>query len=489
MRAVSVTDARIDPLPVLIIAAFLALLLLFPSWTVDDTYITLRYARNLVEHGQLVWNVGEAPVEGYTGILWTLLAAGALWAHLSPLVALNAVGLGSTLAMLYLIDRILLQLDANGQQRTLALALLAIGGSWWAIHAMSGLETMLYTALLLASTLLYLRRSAWLPLACLLAALTRPEGALVAVALAITDRWERPAPEEGVYIWPRGRNTWGWAIGWLAGFLLPGLGYYLWRWSYYGQLLPNTFYTKALGGQASWDHLFNFLIVAVIPLVIAWHHSEPTKTLWRRPLLITFGFVLGLLAVFYGQSELMMNYGNRFFVPYQPLIIAALAASWGKITWRSAGLAAYTLLSLIYLAGSATNCYYYAVMEREEHTAAAAWIADHAPADATLMVMVDAGLVPYRTNLRTIDAGGLNDAYLSHERDPQARADYLLNQQADIVLLATGDLGIAAANATRGELLADPRWIAGYHREQIFRRQLQFDYHQEVWVRNGTSLR
>lgn len=41
---------------------------------VDDAYITLRYARNLVEHGELVYNQGEA-VFGITTPLWSLCSS------------------------------------------------------------------------------------------------------------------------------------------------------------------------------------------------------------------------------------------------------------------------------------------------------------------------------------------------------------------------------------------------------------------------------
>ena len=41
----------------------------------DDAMISMRYARNLAEGHGLVWNPGEAPVEGYTNLLWTLWMA------------------------------------------------------------------------------------------------------------------------------------------------------------------------------------------------------------------------------------------------------------------------------------------------------------------------------------------------------------------------------------------------------------------------------
>ena len=40
----------------------------------DDGLIALRYARNLVEHRELVYNVGER-VEGFTSPLWVLLVS------------------------------------------------------------------------------------------------------------------------------------------------------------------------------------------------------------------------------------------------------------------------------------------------------------------------------------------------------------------------------------------------------------------------------
>ena len=52
-------------------------------WTLDDAYISFRYAENLVAGDGLVFNPGER-VEGYTNFLWVMGVA-----------ALNLVGLGS----------------------------------------------------------------------------------------------------------------------------------------------------------------------------------------------------------------------------------------------------------------------------------------------------------------------------------------------------------------------------------------------------------
>ena len=61
------------------------------AWVCDDSFISFRYAENLVSGHGLVYNVGER-VEGYSNLLWTLLVA--LWMRLGfdPIRAAQAMG-------------------------------------------------------------------------------------------------------------------------------------------------------------------------------------------------------------------------------------------------------------------------------------------------------------------------------------------------------------------------------------------------------------
>ena len=45
------------------------------TYTVDDSFITFRYAENLVRGWGLTFNHAPPRAEGYTSILWTLLMA------------------------------------------------------------------------------------------------------------------------------------------------------------------------------------------------------------------------------------------------------------------------------------------------------------------------------------------------------------------------------------------------------------------------------
>ena len=61
------------------------MLVLSPNWTVDDAYITFRYASNLAHHGQRTWNVGQDLIEGYAGVASPILLAGLIRISFSPI--------------------------------------------------------------------------------------------------------------------------------------------------------------------------------------------------------------------------------------------------------------------------------------------------------------------------------------------------------------------------------------------------------------------
>ena len=77
---------------------------MFLGIVMDDAYISFRYARNLVEHSQLVFNLGER-VEGYTNFLWTLLAALPHLFDASPLRWMPLIGLCCLAGLLILVVR------------------------------------------------------------------------------------------------------------------------------------------------------------------------------------------------------------------------------------------------------------------------------------------------------------------------------------------------------------------------------------------------
>ena len=249
--------------------ALLAYLAYISRFFVDDAFISFRYARNLLEGHGLVWNPGER-VEGYSNFLWILELA-AIWAvtGVPPedaarwlSVAYTAATLG---AMAWWAWR-LPGLRERGLIWWMALALLCSSATFALWTSAGGLETRQFTFfVLLAVAALTAHRGsrrglAVASLSLALASLTRPEGPLIAACCfawwaaqeAASASHERPG--SGARAWALGvirRMDWRGAL-WLAlPFALIVGAHFLWRFSYYGEWLPNTYYAKFV--RPWWD--------------------------------------------------------------------------------------------------------------------------------------------------------------------------------------------------------------------------------------------
>ncbi len=218
------------------------------SWFLtDDAFISFRYARNLLEGHGLVFNPGER-VEGYSNFLWVLELA-ALWGafglrpeHAAPW--LSTVFTAATLAaMLWWVAR-WPALPHRWLVAWMAMGLVCGSATFAVWTSGGGLETRQFTFLVvLAVVCLGLHRdrrpgllAASLCLA--LAALTRPEGPLVAACCF------------GWFAFQRRADTGRWRPDWRdlaslgAPFAAVVVAHYLFRYGYYGEWLPNTYHAK-----------------------------------------------------------------------------------------------------------------------------------------------------------------------------------------------------------------------------------------------------
>ena len=124
-------------------------------YQVDDAFISLRYARNLVEGNGLVFNPGER-VEGYSNFLWVMLAVAFMVVGAAPLAALKVVGTAAGLGAAWCTWRLGRRLFAGHRLGTAAawLALVLVGThSGLAVWSQGGLETNLFAFLMIGSVL------------------------------------------------------------------------------------------------------------------------------------------------------------------------------------------------------------------------------------------------------------------------------------------------------------------------------------------------
>jgi hypothetical protein len=174
----------------LMILALLARLIPGPR-TIDDAFITFRYARNIVHGMGFVYNAGEH-VLGTTTPLYTLwMAALSLVTHTEnyPILALvtNALADAVSTYLLYHLGRRL----SNSPLVGLAAALL------WAIAPMSvtfaigGMETSVFILLMLATFTAHLERRPYLTaVLAALSFLTRPDAVLIVALVFGQLLWE-----------------------------------------------------------------------------------------------------------------------------------------------------------------------------------------------------------------------------------------------------------------------------------------------------------
>ncbi|WP_437876708.1 hypothetical protein [Sorangium sp. So ce513] len=290
------------------------------SFTIDDAYISYRYARNLARGLGLVYNEGER-IEGYTNFLWTVLLAGGVTIGLDPDVLAKVLGglaaCGSLGALYLLADR----LRPLGAIPCIATWLFAssIVQSGYAVF---GLETPLFVLLVLAGTEMMLRerdRGTGFPYSGLvfgLAGLTRPEAPMF---LGI------PMLFLGLRFFGRQNLLRG------VVFAAPIALHMLWRHSYYGTWLPNTLSAKTgslaqqLAGGRHYlgeyvEHTWPVLLLALFGLCVAIVSRHRDALCVGALALAVAGYVLLV------GGDWMPYY--RFMSPFEPFcfLLAGLGA-------------------------------------------------------------------------------------------------------------------------------------------------------------------
>jgi arabinofuranosyltransferase len=274
------------------------------NFVTDDAYISFVFSRNFAEHGELVFNLGEQ-VEGYTNFLWTVVLGLLMMVGVEPEISSRVLGTVCALVTLYLVFRTMQR--AVGKQSPLAAvpSLLLACSSGFACWTSGGLETQLFTMLVAGALDAVVAshdepraiRRAGVFLA--LAAMTRPEGLLVAAVLGLVHlgNWAlRPQ---------RSIRDELFAAAWFLGIWAP---WFAWRYYYYGHLFPNTYYVKASGEWAN-PKLASEMLDNGIYYVWVW--VKQTRLLYALPLLViglvakprtprfVLGIACGVLAVVY----------------------------------------------------------------------------------------------------------------------------------------------------------------------------------------------
>lgn len=467
----------------------------------DDAYISFVYSRNFARGDGLVYNLIDAPVEGYSNFLWTLGAGLAMKFGVEDPAQL-AQGVGTAAAALVVVLTFLL-----GRRLGASSLLAGIAALFFALErtlvdeAVGGLETTTFVALVLGAVLLYLReprtRLATFggPTCLALASLTRPEAPFYFAALELRELFEARRRGEGLVAWVQS------SLPRWAPFLLIVGGHLAWRLSFYGELLPNTYYAKMTHSPLAWetgiDYVLQGLAYSGFFLLLL--------PLWSGRGMRRGGLFLAVLCLVF--SAYVLQVGGDFKLSFRYLLApmalwAALAAAAMGALDRAIRDADEELLPrwlapalLVLLSGyHVANERLYKpsaekmMAQRHEHLVGAGKLLDQMlPIDATIAVS-NAGRLPYFSQRDAIDMLGLNDhhiarqpvkplaeeAMVGHERGD---GKYVLDREPDAILFVTAcitaspikgvpqwrrQLGKMAFGTSEKEIVPDYRFINGY---------------------------
>jgi hypothetical protein len=395
---------------------------------VDDAMISMRYAQHLAQGHSLTWNIGEAPVEGFTNLGWMLYMA---FLHLFPIPAskISLVVMLTSLAILlaniaivYRISEILLPDSKYSPALAAIITAFYFPLVFWSLR---GMEVGLLTLLINFSILL---------------AFTKNKTVLISVvlALAILVRMDTfiAAALIVVYLFIKDKNS---AIIPAISIVVTTCAILMFQKIYFGDFLPTTYYQKVTG-FATLERIQHGILVfnqfATRDTLFLFFFSLAGLFFYKRSVqrnreaLLLLGIFLAQCAysIYIGgdYAEPETNAANRFITQGMPALIILFSWTTSRIlsdlntgqtqsalsTPKVNPAIPLALIVLIIISGEAWFNYSIdnAPLLKADirRVKLALHIAENTSPEAVIAVHA-AGQIPYYSQRTTIDLLGLND--------------------------------------------------------------------------------
>jgi arabinofuranosyltransferase len=447
--------------------ALLALLLhgLMFKFVIDDAFISFRYAKNLVDGHGLVFNPGYK-VEGYSNLSWVLLSALGQKLGIPALLFSRIAGTLSMAGLLLLLPDLATRLldrgtdqitTARNRHSGIAAQFLVASSGAMACWMLAGLETPLFAFLVVWGWHSALRRRPVLAgVIGLLLVLTRPEGLALGLIYSV---WS--TLPSGKLNGVGSRRFLRWAG--LVIFVVGTAAFFLWRHSYFGYWLPNTYYAKTgdLAGQlkTGGPYTLRFLLFYALPLV-----AVSVIAIFRRGLNVerTGDTALSLGLVLFWLSYTTVIGGDmlgmfRFMVPILPVMTTltiTVLAGCGWMSRQKIAAMVTIVLALTLLPASFVGKERRLASIHMSQANLGGWIlagdalAAKLPAGSTL-ALGPAGYIPWITNLESWDFYGLVDPDIAHKEmsfssgyagHEKFDAAAILKRKPDIIFIGNVDV-------------------------------------------------
>jgi arabinofuranosyltransferase len=420
-----------------VVLIFYATAVLHFGYTPDDTFIYLRFAKNIIHGGGFAFNPRE-PTYGVTSPLWTLLIAAGSWMSLDPYLVAKVLDL--LFASFALVIFYFLAFEVIRERLFAFLATFVFSANVWLMRwASSGMETSLSVLLVLSAVLYCMRNEYLLATAiCGFLSLVRPEGFGLFVII-IGDLFLNSIDK---------RHAGRVALVSIFLFLLIVGPWLIFAELTFGTIVPNTALAKStlnadfgsmtsvalsIGRIIATSSLLEF-ILAVVAVVVMWRVKEHKAVRQHFLPLVWIGFVI---VVYIGTEA---EVASRYLLLILPFII--LYGFFGvrkllEIFHRSARVSVS-----IALAVSAViliqNQYVYQIYVKlhlarfadgveECLTPIALWLKENTP-DQTVVVAPDVGVIGYWSERKICDLAGLITPEMKRLRRQGLSYDEMMTQ-------------------------------------------------------------
>jgi hypothetical protein len=452
MRVFTASKRRVDPRVIIALVALIAVLYYIITcaftfrvgFPLDDAWIHFTYARNLAEHGQWAFRLGERSAAS-TSPFWTFLLGIGFFLKLAPYiwtfflgwVVLTLIGIRAEETARQLIPTYRPNLPWVGIFFVVAWHLT------WA--AVSGMETLLHGYLILVVLTMLLTRSPRYLAMGLVAGFSiwvRPDGLTLLGPLLFT-----------AFVVETGLKSRAEAIfKILIGFGALFVPYLLFNLALSGNPMPNTFYAKQAEYQTYWlsqpfsnritDYLWPVIaspFLVLLPAALVWISRKVVRRDWA--VIATVLWFIGYIAIYFMRLPAYQH--GRYIIPAFPImylwgilgmieIISSPAMNQRFVlTWQILLGTVCILFSVMAAHQNAVDVYWI----ETEMVQAANWVKKNIPPDKLLAVH-DIGALGYYVPNPMIDLAGLvTPDVIPFIRDSAKLSEYLNTKSADYLIV------------------------------------------------------
>ncbi|PQL94828.1 hypothetical protein C4S76_04140 [Apibacter adventoris] len=398
----------------------------------EDAYIMFRYVEMFVKGYGITFYPGGGHLEGATDFLWFLLLSILNKCYIDTGIAsiiLNSLGV-------FIITYILTSVILKSKDKIIRNILFPFSFLWLLIvpvfAAFGGFSVFLYSSIILLTLhLLYKRvKIIWIPILSIIIALFRPDGVILGICFTIL----------GFFLSEKKNRKLYFVNVFIAAIV--GISYFLWRYNYFGELLPLPLYVKQ--ATSIWKsfkiNIYDFtsgaVIVGIILFVICYilQNKQEKKNIFLLELPSIIFFLTISLA---HQSQ---NIASRFQAPviymgYYLIIVMIINLSKNKGKYRLVCVGLFYVLILISLCNSIAHILWtYGHSKRSYINVFPSKLAKNILVDGNTLAVSEAGRIPYWVDkkVKIIDLVGLNTKYTAKNEITES---YIAKLDPEVIMI------------------------------------------------------